>query len=213
MATCTLRRPPVGPASRRRRKSAAAGGVTTCVRHAIRRAASGDRCRDPAPTRSAGWSAPRMSTWRCTARSPRPAASTRFLSWRRAASRRSSCPPMNTTRCASRASTIRRCSPRSARSRRPACRCAIHNEDQELVEMLTAQARAAGRTDADHALPHPAAAGRDDGRSRDLRDGAGDRRARAHRAFLARARLRARRDVPRHGRGDHAARPASSISA
>ena len=79
---------------------------------------------------------------------------------------------------------------------------AIHNEDQELVESLTAAARAAGRMRADHALPHASAAGGNDGGPGDLRDGAGDRRARAHRALVAVARLRDRRDVPRHGRAD-----------
>ena len=38
---------------------------------------------------------------------------------------------------------------------------AVHNEDQELVERLTAEARAAGRTDAIMHCPHPPAAGRD----------------------------------------------------
>lgn len=47
-------------------RSAAAGGVTTCVDmpydvpHPVTDA-------ENSPTRSAGWSAPRTSTWRCTA--------------------------------------------------------------------------------------------------------------------------------------------------
>jgi allantoinase len=55
---------------------------------------------------------------------------------------------------------------------------AVHNEDQELVERLSAVARA-----------DPAAAGGDDGRSGDLRDRAADRRACPHRAFQRRPRL------------------------
>ena len=90
---------------------------------------------------------------------------------------------------------------------------AIHNEDQELVEMLTAQARAEGRTDPImHCRTRPPLA-ETHGRPRDLRDGAGDRRACAHRAFLAGARLRAspRRSAAWARRPP--ARRASSISA
>ena len=59
----------------------------------------------------------------------------------------SSSPPMSTTRCASRASTTRPCWPPSREIARTGLMVAIHNEDQELVEQLTAEARAAGRTD------------------------------------------------------------------
>ena len=64
---------------------------------------------------------------------------------------------------------------RRDRQDRPARR-GIHNEDQELVLRLTADAQAPpGRTRSDHACPHPPAAGREHGRPRDLRDGAGNR--------------------------------------
>ena len=90
---------------------------------------------------------------------------------------------------------------------------AIHNEDQELVEKLTAQARAAGRTDPImHCRTRPPLAET----MADLEIfeiGAGDRRACAHRAFVAGARLRDRRGVPRAWAGRRPARPASSICA
>ena len=54
---------------------------------------------------------------------------------------------MNTTRCGSRASTTRRWSRRSREIAKTGLPVAVHNEDQELVERLTASARAEGRTD------------------------------------------------------------------
>ena len=89
----------------------------------------------------------------------------------------------------------------------------VHNEDQELVERLD-RGRARGRADArDHALPHPAAACRDYGRQRDLRNRTGHRRPRAHRPLLRRARLRHRRGIPRRPAVRPRARRASSICA
>ena len=88
-----------------------------------------------------------MSTWRCTAPSPRPAASARFPGL--AAGGIS----------AFKLSTYEYDAVRFPRIDHPTMLAAfreiaktglpvaIHNEDQELVEMLTAQARAAGRTE------------------------------------------------------------------
>ena len=69
---------------------------------------------------------------------------------------------------------------------------ALHNEDQELVEQLSAEALRVGQDRPDHACAHAAADRGEHGGSGDFRDRSADRRARAHRAFLDRARLRPR---------------------
>jgi allantoinase len=69
---------------------------------------------------------------------------------------------------------------------------AIHNEDQELVEAFAAEVRAAGRCEPImHCRTRPPLA-ETMADLESLRDGAGDRRACAHRAFAAVARFRTR---------------------
>ena len=81
--------------------------------------------------------------------------------------------------------------------------CAIHNEDQELVETLTAEARAAGRTDPImHCRTRPPLA--ESMADLEIFEMALETGAHvAHRAFLDRARVRSGRRVSRVGGEDH----------
>ena len=81
--------------------------------------------------------------------------------------------------------------------------CAIHNEDQELVEMLTAEARAAGRTDPImHCRTRPPLA--ESMADLEIFEMALETGAHVHIAHSSIARgFDARREVPRHGREDH----------
>ena len=99
------------------------------------------------PTRSAGWSAPRTSTWRCTAPSPKTGGVDAIPELAAAGI------------SAFKLSTYEYDAVRFPRIDHPTMLAAfraiaktglpvaIHNEDQELVETLTAEARAAGRTE------------------------------------------------------------------